>query len=87
MIVQHLDVSVLGGGFAEDRIAPLDEGFPVDKEYLQDIYDYDSDSDLESENEYEDNEDEGGSSSRNTVGDSKGKQVSGQITNYMYKLY
>ncbi|KAI0684902.1 hypothetical protein BC835DRAFT_1387086 [Cytidiella melzeri] len=44
---------MLSGGFAENRIASLDEGFPRDKEYLKDEYDYDSDSDLEDEHEDE----------------------------------
>ncbi|KAI0684901.1 hypothetical protein BC835DRAFT_587959 [Cytidiella melzeri] len=45
-------VTMLGGGFAEDRIGSLDEGFPHDKDHLMDEYDYDSDSDLG--DEYED---------------------------------
>ncbi len=38
---------MLGGGFAEDRIGPLSEPFPADKEELKQSYAYDSDSDLD----------------------------------------
>lgn len=38
---------MLGGEFAEDRIGPLSEPFPADKEELKQSYGYDSDSDLD----------------------------------------
>ncbi|KAI0826432.1 hypothetical protein BC629DRAFT_1587226 [Irpex lacteus] len=38
---------ISSGGFAEDRIGPLSEPFPADKEELKQSYAYDSDSDLD----------------------------------------